>query len=81
MEGSLCVFILALAFFSAASYPAFLTAAMISSALAVPSTPIEFVSRLTEQEVTPLTADTAFSIRLLQAAQLMPVIEYCSRID
>ena len=35
---------------------------MISSADAVPSTPMEFVNRLTEQEVTPFTPDTAFSI-------------------
>ena len=39
---------------------------------------MEFVSRLTEQEVTPFTADTAFSIRAEQAAQLMPVTLYCS---
>ena len=46
---------------------------MTLSALAVPSTPIEFVSRLTEQEVTPSTLETAFSTRALQAAQLIPV--------
>ena len=40
---------------------------------AVPSTPMALVSRLTEQEVTPGTALTAFSTRALQAAQLMPV--------
>ena len=31
---------------------------------------MEFVSRLTEQEVTPATFDTAFSTRALQAAML-----------
>ena len=43
----------------------------------MPSTPMELVSRLTEQEVTPGTLDTAFSTRALQAAQLMPVTLYC----
>ena len=51
---------------------------MIASEVAVPSTPIEFVSRLTEQEVTPGTLLTAFSTLLLQAAQLIPVTVYCS---
>jgi hypothetical protein len=37
---------------------------------------MELVSRFTEQDVTPLTADTAFSTRALQAAQLIPVISY-----
>ena len=65
-------------FFIAASYPALRTAAIISSASAVPSTPMELVSRLTEQEVTPFTPDTAFSTRAVQAAQLIPVTVYCS---
>ena len=38
---------------------------------------MELVSRLTAQDVTPGTADTAFSTRAEQAAQLMPVTEYC----
>ena len=50
---------------------------MISSSEAVPSTPMELVSRLTEQEVTPGTFETAFSTRELQAAQLIPVTVYC----
>ena len=61
-----------------ASYPAARTAAIIFSAEAVPSTPMEFVSRLTEQELTPFTPDTAFSTLAEQAAQLMPVTVYCS---
>ena len=44
---------------------------------AVPSTPMEFVSRLTEQDVTPGTLETAFSTRALHAAQLMPVTLNC----
>ena len=64
-------------FFSAplgeAPYPAASTARMISAEEADPSTPMEFVSRLTAQEVTPGTADTAFSTRLEHAAQLIPV--------
>src|SRR5699024_4692646 len=64
--------------FRAAPYPASSTAAMTASGAAVPSTPIEFVSRLTEQEVTPGTLETAFSTRALHAAQLMPVTLYCS---
>ena len=51
---------------------------MISAELAVPSTPMEFVSRLTEQLATPGTLLTAFSTRAEQAAQLMPVTLYCS---
>ena len=51
---------------------------MISALEAVPSTPIELVKRLTEQDVTPGTAFTAFSTRAEQAAQLMPVTLYCS---
>jgi hypothetical protein len=61
------------AFFSDAPYPDASTAAMISDADAVPSTPMELVSRLTEHDVTPGTLDTAFSTRLLHAAQLIPV--------
>jgi len=38
------------------------------------------VSRLTEQDVTPGTFDTAFSTLALQAAQLMPVTLYCFMI-
>jgi sugar (pentulose or hexulose) kinase len=38
---------------------------------------MEFVSRLTLTPVTPGTFDTAFSTLALQAAQLMPVTEYC----
>lgn len=49
----------------------------MASGLASPSTPMELVSRLTAQDVTPGTADTAFSTRAEQAAQLMPVTEYC----
>ena len=51
---------------------------MISCGEAVPSTPIEFVRRDTEQEVTPGTLPTAFSTRAWQAAQLIPVTVYCS---
>ena len=43
---------------------------MMSCGAAEPSTPIEFVSRLTEQDVTPGTLLTAFSTRAEQAAQL-----------
>ena len=50
------------------------------SADAVPSTPMELVNKLTEQEVTPFTPDTAFSTRAEQAAQLIPVTVYCSII-
>ena len=50
---------------------------MMSAAEAVPSTPMEFVSRLTEQPVTPGTAETAFSTLAEQAAQLMPVTVNC----
>ena len=52
-------------------------AAMMSCGAAEPSTPIEFVSRLTEQDVTPGILLTAFSTRAEQAAQLMPVTLYC----
>ena len=38
---------------------------------------MELVRRLTEHDVTPGTFETAFSTRALQAAQLMPVTEYC----
>jgi hypothetical protein len=37
---------------------------------------MELVKRLTEQDVTPGTLDTAFSTRALQAAQLIPVTVY-----
>jgi hypothetical protein len=50
----------------------------MSAALAMPSTPMELVKRLTEHEVTPGTFETAFSTRALHAAQLMPVTVYCS---
>ena len=63
--------------FSLAPYPAFSTARMTSAGAAEPSTPMEFVSRLTAHEVTPGTVETAFSTRAEHAAQLMPVIEYC----
>ena len=56
------------AFCISAPYPAFSTALIISAALAVPSTPIEFVKRLTAQDVTPGTFVTAFSTRAEQAA-------------
>ena len=64
--------------FREAPYPAASTAATISCGDAVPSTLMELVSRLTEQEVTPDTLDTAFSTRVLHAAQLIPVTVYCS---
>ena len=51
---------------------------MMAASLAVPSTPMELVSRLTEQLVTPGTLLTAFSTRAEQAAQLMPVTLNCS---
>ena len=63
--------------FSEAPYPACSTAAMICSGGTSPSTPIELVRRLTEQEVTPGTLPTAFSTLALQAAQLIPVTLYC----
>ena len=50
----------------------------ITAGEAVPSTPMEFVRRLTAQDVTPGTFDTAFSTRVWQAAQLIPVTLYCS---
>jgi hypothetical protein len=53
---------------------------MIAASLAVPSTPIELVSRLTAQEVTPSTPLTAFSTRALHAAQLIPVTLNCFRL-
>jgi hypothetical protein len=37
---------------------------------------MELVRRLTEQEVTPSTLETAFSTLELQAAQLIPVTTY-----
>ena len=60
----------------AAPYPAAITAFIVLSCEALPSTVIEFVSRDTEHAVTPATAITAFSILAEQAAQLMPVMEY-----
>ena len=63
--------------FSEAPYPAFSTASIISLGSAFPSTPMEFVSRLTEQLSTPFTFFTAFSTRALHAAQLIPVTLYC----
>ncbi|CDC61952.1 uncharacterized protein BN660_01251 [Clostridium sp. CAG:448] len=50
---------------------------MILASLALPSTPMELVRRLTEQAVTPSTAATAFSTRALHAAQLIPVTLNC----
>ena len=38
---------------------------------------MEFVSRLTEQLFTPGSFDTAFSTRVWQAAQLIPLTVYC----
>ena len=60
-----------------APYPAASTAAMMLCSSAVPSTPMELVSRLTEQASTPGTPDTAFSTRAEHAAQLIPVTLYC----
>ena len=51
-------------------------AAIMSASEAVSSTPTELVSRLTEQDFTPGTFDTAFSTRELQAAQVIPVTIY-----
>ena len=64
-----------------AVYPAFSTARMISSGAAVPSTVIEFVSRLTEQDETPSTPPTAFSTLAEHAAQLIPPTSYLSIIS
>ena len=63
--------------FNDAPYPALSTACIISSSAAFPSTPIELVRRFTEHAVTPGTFETSFSTRALQAAQLIPVTEYC----
>ena len=52
---------LPLSFLIEAPYPAAFTAFIISALEAVPSTPIELVSRLTEHDVTPGTLLTAFS--------------------
>jgi hypothetical protein len=57
-----------------APYPALFTAEIISLSFATPSTIIEFVKRLTEQESTPSSLETAFSTRDEQAAQLIPLI-------
>ena len=51
---------------------------MTADGAAVPSTLIAFVSRSTVQDVTPSTADTAFSTRALHAAQDIPVTVYRS---
>ena len=67
-----------LAPFIEAPYPASSTALITAAGEALPSTPMELVSKLTEHESTPGTLDTAFSTRALQAAQLMPVTLYCS---
>ncbi len=64
--------------FCAAPYPAASTASITFAAGTSPSTPMEFVRRLTEQDVTPSSFETAFSTRALHAAQLMPVTVYCS---
>ena len=61
-----------------APYPAVITAWITSDGAAVPSTFMEFVSRLTATDVTPGTSNTAFSTWALQAAQLMPVTENLS---
>ena len=50
---------------------------MTAASSAAPSTPMELVSRLTAQLSTPGTAETAFSTRAWQAAQLIPVTVYC----
>ena len=54
-------------------YPASFTAEMIFCESTEPSTPIELVRRLTEQDLTPSTELTAFSTLATQAAQLIPV--------
>ena len=51
---------------------------MTSCGETVPSTPMELVSKLTEQDSTPGSLLTAFSTLALQAAQLIPVTVYCS---
>jgi hypothetical protein len=38
---------------------------------------MELVKRLTAQDSTPGTAETAFSTRAWQAAQVIPVTVYC----
>ena len=58
-------------------YPAFITASSIALSVAVPSTVIELVRRFTAHELTPATAETAFSTRAEQAAQVIPVTENC----
>ena len=74
VSGSVCLF----HSFYGRAVTGSLNCSIISEEEAVPSTPIEFVSRLTEQEITPGTLETAFSTRVWQAAQLIPVIVYCS---
>ena len=49
----------------------------MASAVAVPSTTIELVSRLTATDDTPSTRDTARSTWALQAEQDMPSTENC----
>ena len=61
-----------------ALYPASLTALIILSGDAVPSTPMEFVRRFTEQTVTPSTFETAFSTLAEHAAQCIPDTLYLS---
>ena len=63
--------------FGLAPYPACSTASTICASVALPSTPIELVKRLTEQLVTPSTLETAFSTLAEHAAQLIPVTVYC----
>ena len=67
--------------FGLAWYPALSTAAAIASSVALPSTFIEFVTRLTEQEVTPSTFDTAFSTCATHAEQVIPSTSNCLTIS
>ena len=57
------------------------TAFIMADSEALPSTPIELVRRLTEQEVTPSTEETAFSTLALHAAQLIPVMVYFFKLS
>ena len=63
--------------FGLAWYPALSTAAAIASSVALPSTFIELVTRLTEQDFTPSTLDTAFSTCATQAEQVIPLTSNC----
>lgn len=72
VASSACSFGFAASPLTFALYPAASTAFIIASSLAVPSTCIELVSKLTEQAVTPSTLFTAFSTRALHAAQVIP---------